>query len=289
MKYILTAFSILTFFGLPMLHGSVASAMPDTDPNEIFQIEKPTKIDEADFEARYTYSLLDPEYKSGNGDYPFTLQIGKRFVTWKGMYKYGRDSIYYALPGNTIRRQTFDSIERHAPRGLKLLDTYLDLEKPDSVLCQDSYIGTFKYLTHTDATPAINWQLTDETKTIRGFECRKAEADFSGQHWTVWYCEDYPVMYGPWKLHGLPGLIVDASTERDGHVFELTSILKRGAPMFGAQRGPDVMVVSAEKLRKFKELFARNIKLGADFLGDATNWMPDFVAARRGPSNYIEK
>ncbi|WP_038032588.1 GLPGLI family protein, partial [Thermonema rossianum] len=47
----------------------------------------------------------------------------------------------------------------------------------------------------------INWQpYPNETKEILGFKCYKAEGDFRGRHYIVWYCPDLPYPYGPWKL-----------------------------------------------------------------------------------------
>jgi GLPGLI family protein len=45
-----------------------------------------------------------------------------------------------------------------------------------------------------------------------------------GRDYTVWFAPDIPVSAGPWKLWGLPGLIVEARSD-DGRVyFVLTSL-----------------------------------------------------------------
>jgi len=60
-----------------------------------------------------------------------------------------------------------------------------------------------------------NWQIADNTKKILGYECQMATTDFHGRKWTVWFTPDIPIMNGPWKLGGLPGLILEA-TESEG-------------------------------------------------------------------------
>ena len=47
---------------------------------------------------------------------------------------------------------------------------------------------------------------------------------FRGREWTVFYTEDIPLMDGPWKFHGLPGLIMKASDENGHYTFECIGI-----------------------------------------------------------------
>lgn len=61
----------------------------------------------------------------------------------------------------------------------------------------------------------IQWQLTDSTATVLGYECIAAQADYHGRHWTAWFAPELPIPFGPWKLHGLPGLILKARSDND--------------------------------------------------------------------------
>lgn len=67
-----------------------------------------------------------------------------------------------------------------------------------------------KYLVEEDI-PVMDWEIAeDSVQTILGYECHKATTAFRGRVWTVWYAEDIPVSLGPWKLNGLPGMILQA-------------------------------------------------------------------------------
>lgn len=75
--------------------------------------------------------------------------------------------------------------------------------------------------------PEFKWELCDSVTRVLGYECQEARCSFRGRDWTVFYTEEIPVMDGPWKLHGLPGLIMKA-TDREGHyTFECTGIKGR--------------------------------------------------------------
>jgi GLPGLI family protein len=62
-----------------------------------------------------------------------------------------------------------------------------------------------------DTTRIISWELFPETKNINSFKCQKARGNFRGRTYTVWFTNDIPVSMGPWKLNGLPGLILEAT------------------------------------------------------------------------------
>ena len=60
--------------------------------------------------------------------------------------------------------------------------------------------------------PIINWQIVRETKIVKDLNCTKAIANFRGIDWEIWFTNEIPLPYGPWKLQGAPGLIVEANT-----------------------------------------------------------------------------
>ena len=77
----------------------------------------------------------------------------------------------------------------------------------------------------------IHWKLTDDTVTIGGYLCKTATCQLHGRQWTVRYAEDIPTTAGPWKLCGLPGLIVEAESD-DIHRFTLTDLQHATAPIY---------------------------------------------------------
>lgn len=68
------------------------------------------------------------------------------------------------------------------------------------------------------------WTVCDSVKNILGYDCIMAYADYHGRHWTVWFAPEIPLSDGPWKLSGLPGLILEAEEESGKHHFTATGI-----------------------------------------------------------------
>lgn len=82
---------------------------------------------------------------------------------------------------------------------------------------------------YADSLFPMEWELVDENKTIEGIPCRKAVADFRGRRYTAWYAPSITNSDGPWKLGGLPGLILEAHDEgKQWHVV-LRSIISDGS------------------------------------------------------------
>ena len=74
--------------------------------------------------------------------------------------------------------------------------------------------------------PAIDWTISSDTATFGGLHCQKATSHFKGRDYIVWFCPDLPVHAGPWKLNGLPGVIVDAHDTKNEVVFTFDGVEK---------------------------------------------------------------
>lgn len=102
---------------------------------------------------------------------------------------------------------------------VKNIYTYIvtDIEKGE--LTHYGKWGTEKRF-YKEPVEEMTWEIGDSTKNILGYECIKAETDYHGRHWEAWFTPEIPVAFGPWKLRGLPGLILNASA---GKGFEFTA------------------------------------------------------------------
>lgn len=58
-----------------------------------------------------------------------------------------------------------------------------------------------------------DWEITNETKVINGFLCKKALTNTFGFPYTAWFTEDIAVNAGPERFDGLPGLILYVGNE----------------------------------------------------------------------------
>jgi GLPGLI family protein len=77
-----------------------------------------------------------------------------------------------------------------------------------------------------DPIPVISWKISGDIATFGELHCQKATGRFKGRDFTVWFCPDLPMHSGPWKLNGLPGVIVDAHDAKNEVIFKFDGVEK---------------------------------------------------------------
>lgn len=63
---------------------------------------------------------------------------------------------------------------------------------------------------YEEILPNIEWHLKDSVRTVCGYACRQATGCFRGREYIAWFTDEIPASAGPWKLTGLPGVILEA-------------------------------------------------------------------------------
>jgi len=99
-----------------------------------------------------------------------------------------------------------------------------------------------------ESTPDIVWTLTNDTLTVSGYYCQTATCKFRGVAWTVCYTEEIPSSAGPWRLRGLPGLIIKA--ENEAHTFCLAELRQNHTSITAPEKSPNVQRMTYAKLLK---------------------------------------
>jgi|GEM_PF-1679690 len=110
-----------------------------------------------------------------------------------------------------------------------LINEEIFINKSNSTLQTAARIG-FKNYHFSIPLPAINWKLSTDTKMILGYNCQKAVGDFGGRAFEAWFSPELPYAFGPWKLNGLPGLILAANDSKNELSFLAREITKNEDP-----------------------------------------------------------
>lgn len=133
----------------------------------------------------------------------------------------------------------------------------------------DELAGDISRLRCEEPAEKPRWTLTQDTLTLLGYRCTRATTQFKGRQWSAWYTPDIPVSEGPWKLCGLPGLILKAEDDEGHYRFTADGLEQSHGTepiLFG---GNDYQPVDRKQYDKMQKRFA------ADPVGFITGIMPN--------------
>ena len=207
-----------------------------------------TSTDE--YECIYEYQVKNSK---GSSDATSTiLQIGRNTALFSDYTAFQKDSaIACKAPESDI--QKFKTQEM---RNDMFFDQSVSQNEPKGKMTIYSVI-TPNYYSYTETASPINWAFADEEDTICGYTCQKAMGEYGGRTWTVWYSTEIPVSFGPWKLCGLPGLVLAANDSEGIHQFKAITFRKSNTPM-NMKPYANTVKTSREQFIKAKNKFEQN-------------------------------
>ncbi|WP_333850765.1 GLPGLI family protein [Epilithonimonas sp.] len=65
----------------------------------------------------------------------------------------------------------------------------------------------------------MNWDISQQTSDFNGYKVQKATVKFGGRMWTAWFAPEIKISDGPYKLSGLPGLILKLEDDKGDYKF----------------------------------------------------------------------
>ncbi|MDH6251846.1 GLPGLI family protein [Chryseobacterium sp. H1D6B] len=190
------------------------------------------------YEADYKLTYKDQTINAVTQEDAFALLINEKESYYKNMKKYIEDSLKYEKRIND--RTDFREGIKYATDFSENIGT---TNGKLYVTLQFSNKG-FKY----EESNHINWQLLNEFKRIGKYKCQKAVTKKYGRKWIVWFTEDIPFPFGPYKFNKLPGLILEAYDEKKEYIFSMYSFRKRKYFCRSANMQDKVTLVKKSKI-----------------------------------------
>ncbi len=158
--------------------------------------------------AKVSYTLKymqDTSFKNNFREEQFLLFVGNSFTHYFSYEKYLQDSIAKKQMEKQLK-DGFDNVVIGNSKRYTPIELYYDISNK-SLFVQNSILKKYLY---NDSCHIINWHITDERKKFDKYNCTKAVGTFRGRDYIAWFTNEIPIPAGPWKLNGLPGLILEA-------------------------------------------------------------------------------
>ncbi len=114
------------------------------------------------------------------------------------------------------------------------------------------------YYVSEEPLPVINWKISRDTASFAGQHCQKATTHFKGRDYEAWFCPSLPFQNGPWKLNGLPGLIVEAYDTKKEVVFKFDGFEDRGQSADKIEIDPTDIKTTPEELDRLTQARAKD-------------------------------
>lgn len=148
------------------------------------------------------------------------LQVGKNIAHSYSEQEKKRDMLAMRFAENNGKR-TVDIWNLRAQLG-EIYKNYPQ-KGEQTVIMNMQAAGMYKYV---EVTPIIKWTIGQERKSVIGYQCLSATADYRGRSYKAWFCADIPLPYGPLWFGGLPGLIMEIYDSNGHYHFTCTGIEK---------------------------------------------------------------
>ncbi len=162
------------------------------------------------------------------------LRIGNNKSLFCGVRKLWEDSISkvdYATYSNLLKTSYEKDPKNFFFLGGKYWSyIYKDKRVNEVIECDYFNLTHWRYKEQLQ-TPI--WITTDSVKNCLGYDCLMATTVFKGREWIVWFTPEIPLSDGPWKLCGLPGLILEAYDVNHDYEFIPKAIYTEGISPIG--------------------------------------------------------
>lgn len=170
------------------------------------------------------------------------LRIGNGMSRYCSVPKFYNDSLCHFNPALYWERErvAFENSRGQDPRmrdmeGLASRGRFSNViykNYPEGKVTETAYFE-MEYWRYEEDWEKPVWEIIDKSKEIIGYQCFKATTDYRGRRWTAWFAPEIPLQDGPWKLCGLPGLILEAEDNHQEYRFVANGLQQNGLAEVG--------------------------------------------------------
>lgn len=233
-----------------------AGILPAQEYREVFD-----SLDMAQLKVLYNYTWKEDSTKlDWIQQEEVMLYIGNHISQFESYLMYQRHHIaYYKRKDGTYYTSWMNSEEEFRYRGKNQFCVYKNYPAGKMTFRNSVFMtGLFKY---EEEMNAFDWEILDDTLTVGDYLCQKAVCQYGGRTWEAWFTDELPFEDGPYKFHGLPGLILKVADTRNHYRFDLVSVEvpPEGTEVEWYNSGSIIEMTTREEFLRIQEEARQNV------------------------------
>ncbi len=190
--------------------------------------------DPAILEVHYIKTWVADTLENRSYTDPMTLRIGKTSAMFYPTKMMWADSLLqtdYALYEKLHREMNPLGQSEYKPLGgMEREYLFRNINDGETMIYR---VIAGEHYSYTESTEMPVWQIQSETKEVLGYSCQLASCDFRGRRWYAWFSTDIPINEGPWKLFGLPGLVLEAWDSKKHYAYKAVGLYTKNLQPVG--------------------------------------------------------
>ena len=221
-----TIFLVLLFLAVKTISYAQLATWPDTLLMESQARDYGARfsVDTCDLSVMYNYEFVVDKSKNNKRSTRTVLEVGNNLNRYYSNTSEEYDKVLFDIlvendktEGNGVRLPKL----RNKNEYRMYIDVYTYPKQNERLVSTRIKDKEYQY---REPIEPFGWKILNETDSVLGYLCQKAVTEFRGRTWNVWFTMELPYNYGPWKLGGLPGMILKAEDSERLHVIEAIGI-----------------------------------------------------------------
>jgi len=242
-------FLSVLIFGFQLIQTRAQMVINIVNVNEVMNA---VSIDDLLFTVQYNTTFIPDTLNPDKViEETMMLKVGKKNSAYYSYAKYLTDSIVEVDKANGAGR---DIIAQHMQQYTPKVTYQIFKNHPTNRVTTLDRLAMSSFRCEEE-NQIPEWNLLPDTMTILSYPCQKATCHFKGRDYVAWFTSEIPRSEGPWKLYGLPGLILKANDTQNHYTFVCAGLIRSQGNESILFPGSEYQPVSRKEMNKMFERY----------------------------------
>lgn len=179
-------------------------------------------LDTSRLSIEYRHTFIRDTSSGKRDQTNMILEIGTFYTSFYSVVTFHNDSLQTICNKLNLQNPPNDEMYSADPQPTYLIYRNIrtnEITNQERIPFESNYV-----MEYNEPKIPFSWEIEAAHKQVCGYDCQRATVKYGGRTWIVWFTAEIPVSAGPWKLYGLPGIILQAEDFEKQYIFEAVNI-----------------------------------------------------------------